>query len=176
MDKRDYQQLKARLFRKIVQGVDFQRLRKASGDSARDELLVVIRSVVNAEVVPLSFAERERLAREMLDAFGDALTTEEERRKKVWLTTKEIELVCAVVAGYSNREIAAMYKIPEVMVKQHLSDIFAQLGVAMRLLRLRATDELDSPEDGETAGFAVKRPKSPNLNSGSAAANLDELT
>lgn len=25
---------------------------------------------------------------EMLDGFGDALTTEEERRKKVWLTTR----------------------------------------------------------------------------------------
>lgn len=44
----------------------------------------------------------------------------------------------------------------------------------MRLLRLRATGELDSPEDGETAGFAVKRLRNPNLNSGSAAANLDE--
>jgi pilus assembly protein CpaF len=42
-------------------------LGKSSGDSARDEVLVVIRSAVNAEVVPLSFAERERLAREILD-------------------------------------------------------------------------------------------------------------
>ena len=34
-----------------------------SVQAARDEVLVVIRNAVNSEVVPLSFAERERLAR-----------------------------------------------------------------------------------------------------------------
>jgi len=33
---------------------------------------------------------------------------------------------------------------------------------------------LDNPADGDEAGIAVNRPKSPNLNSGSAAASLDE--
>jgi pilus assembly protein CpaF len=42
-------------------------LGKTSGDSARDEVLIVIRNAVNSEVVPLSFAERERLSREILD-------------------------------------------------------------------------------------------------------------
>jgi Flp pilus assembly CpaF family ATPase len=37
------------------------------GDSARDEVLVVIRNAINGEVMPLSFAERERLSREILD-------------------------------------------------------------------------------------------------------------
>ena len=32
----------------------------------------------------------------------------------------------------------------------------------------------DGPEGGDVAGIAVKKPKSPNLNSGFAAANLDE--
>ena len=44
-----------------------EKLGKVSGDSARDEVLVVIRNAVNSEVVPLSFAERERLSREILD-------------------------------------------------------------------------------------------------------------
>ena len=35
--------------------------------AAREEVLQVIRSTVNSEAVPLSFAERERLAREILD-------------------------------------------------------------------------------------------------------------
>jgi pilus assembly protein CpaF len=66
-ERTDYQQVKADLHRKILDRLDLERLGKTSGDSARDEVLVVIRSVVNAEVVPLSFAERERLAREILD-------------------------------------------------------------------------------------------------------------
>src|SRR3954471_10551393 len=66
-ERTDYQQVKADLHRKILDRLDLEKLGKTSGDSARDEVLVVIRSAVNGEVVPLSFAERERLAREILD-------------------------------------------------------------------------------------------------------------
>jgi pilus assembly protein CpaF len=66
-ERTDYQQVKADLHRKILDRLDLEKLGKTSGDSARDEVLVVIRSAVNSEVVPLSFAERERLSREILD-------------------------------------------------------------------------------------------------------------
>jgi len=66
-ERTDYQQVKADLHRKILDRLDLEKLGKTTGDSARDEVLVVIRNAVNAEVVPLSFAERERLAREILD-------------------------------------------------------------------------------------------------------------
>src|ERR1700683_682576 len=66
-ERTDYQQVKADLHRKILDRLDLEKLGKASGDSARDEVLVVIRNAVNSEVVPLSFAERERLSREILD-------------------------------------------------------------------------------------------------------------
>src|SRR6201984_3275522 len=62
-----FQQVKADLHRKILDRLDLEKLGKTSGDSARDEVLVVIRNAVNSEVVPLSFAERERLSREILD-------------------------------------------------------------------------------------------------------------
>src|SRR5246127_1916906 len=62
-----FQQVKADLHRKILDRLDLEKLGKTSGESARDEVLVVIRSAVNGEVVPLSFAERERLSREILD-------------------------------------------------------------------------------------------------------------
>jgi pilus assembly protein CpaF len=65
-ERTDYQQVKADLHRKILDRLDLEKLGK-TGDSARDEVLAVIRNAVNAEVVPLSFAERERLAREILD-------------------------------------------------------------------------------------------------------------
>ena len=66
-ERTDYQQVKADLHRKILDRLDLEKLGKTSGDSAREEVLVVIRSAVNGEVVPLSFAERERLSREILD-------------------------------------------------------------------------------------------------------------
>ena len=66
-ERAEYQQVKADLHRKILDRLDLEKLGKTSGDSARDEVLVVIRNAVNSEVVPLSFAERERLAREILD-------------------------------------------------------------------------------------------------------------
>jgi len=66
-ERTDYQQVKADLHRKILDRLDLEKLGKATGDSARDEVLVVIRNAVNGEVVPLSFAERERLSREILD-------------------------------------------------------------------------------------------------------------
>jgi pilus assembly protein CpaF len=66
-ERTDYQQVKADLHRKILDRLDLEKLGKTSGDSARDEVLVVIRAAVNGEVVPLSFAERERLSREILD-------------------------------------------------------------------------------------------------------------
>jgi pilus assembly protein CpaF len=66
-ERTDYQQVKADLHRKILDRLDLEKLGKTSGDSARDEVLIIIRNAVNSEVVPLSFAERERLSREILD-------------------------------------------------------------------------------------------------------------
>jgi pilus assembly protein CpaF len=63
----EYQQVKADLHRKILDRLDLEKLGKSTGDSAREEVLVLIRNSVNSEVIPLSFAERERLSREILD-------------------------------------------------------------------------------------------------------------
>ncbi|MGA8540520.1 MAG: CpaF family protein [Terriglobales bacterium] len=66
-ERGDYQQVKADLHRKILDRLDLEKLGRTSGDSAREEVLVLIRSSVNSEAVPLSFAEREQLSREILD-------------------------------------------------------------------------------------------------------------
>jgi pilus assembly protein CpaF len=63
----EYQQVKADLHRKILDRLDLEKLGRATGDTAREEVLVLIRNSVNSEVIPLSFAERERLSREILD-------------------------------------------------------------------------------------------------------------
>ena len=66
-ERTEYQQVKADLHRKILDRLDLEKLGRATGDAARDEVLLLIRNTVNSEAVPLSFAERERLAREILD-------------------------------------------------------------------------------------------------------------
>ncbi len=66
-ERSEYQQVKADLHRKILDRLDLEKLGKTSNHTAREEVLLLIRSTVNTEAVPLSFAERERLAREILD-------------------------------------------------------------------------------------------------------------
>ncbi len=63
----EYQQVKADLHRKILDRLDLEKLGRSTGDSAREEVLILIRNSVNNEIIPLSFAERERLSREILD-------------------------------------------------------------------------------------------------------------
>jgi pilus assembly protein CpaF len=66
-ERSEYQQVKADLHRKILDRLDLEKLGRSNGTAAREEVLVLIRNSVNSEAVPLSFAERERLAREILD-------------------------------------------------------------------------------------------------------------
>jgi pilus assembly protein CpaF len=66
-ERADYQQVKADLHRKILDRLDLEKLGRTAGDAAREEVLLLIRNTVNSEAVPLSFAEREQLAREILD-------------------------------------------------------------------------------------------------------------
>ncbi|HMD15413.1 MAG TPA: CpaF family protein [Terriglobales bacterium] len=66
-ERNEYQQVKADLHRKILDRLDLEKLGRSTGDSAREEVLILIRSSVNGEAVPLSFAEREQLSREILD-------------------------------------------------------------------------------------------------------------
>jgi pilus assembly protein CpaF len=66
-ERSEYQQVKSDLHRKILDRLDLEKLGKTAGDTAREEVLALIRNSVNSEAVPLSFAERERLSREILD-------------------------------------------------------------------------------------------------------------
>jgi two-component system nitrate/nitrite response regulator NarL len=49
------------------------------------------------------------------------------------LTRREMQIVSAVVAAYSNREIAEKLSLSEDTVKHHLSNIFDKLGLSNRL-------------------------------------------
>ncbi|MDP2734651.1 MAG: response regulator transcription factor [bacterium] len=76
------------------------------------------------------------------DSVGDVVTTlrdlttasrEEERRKNFGLTSRELEIVAAVVAGDANKEIAQKFSLSETTVKHHMTNIFNKMGVSSRL-------------------------------------------
>ena len=54
-------------------------------------------------------------------------------KNRFGLTPREIEIIQAVLEGYSNPEIAANFSLSEQTVKHHLSHIFDKLGVYSRL-------------------------------------------
>lgn len=55
------------------------------------------------------------------------------RTKAFSLTRREIEIVRAVVAGHTNKEIAERSSISENTVKSHLTHIFNKLGASNRV-------------------------------------------
>jgi DNA-binding NarL/FixJ family response regulator len=50
------------------------------------------------------------------------------------LTTREIEILQLVVAGYTNKGIAAQMYISEKTVEYHLDNIYTKVGVRTRLM------------------------------------------
>jgi DNA-binding NarL/FixJ family response regulator len=49
------------------------------------------------------------------------------------LTQREMEIVQAVVKGYSNKEIASQLGVAEDTIKHHLTNVFDKIGVSSRL-------------------------------------------
>ena len=99
-------------------------------DSATQLLLKSIHTVMTGEywVGRESVSNMVQYLRTLVQS-----SSEESRQKKFGLTPRELEIVSAVVAGYSNKEIAEYFKISEDTVKHHLSNIFDKLGVSTRL-------------------------------------------
>jgi two-component system nitrate/nitrite response regulator NarL len=99
-------------------------------DSATQLLLKCIHTVMAGEywVGRESVSNLVQYLRTLMQSSND-----EARKRKFGLTPRELEIVSAVVAGYSNKEIAEYFKISEDTVKHHLSNIFDKLGVSTRL-------------------------------------------
>jgi pilus assembly protein CpaF len=66
-ERNGYQQLKSDLHRKILDKLNLEKLGRTPSDTAKDEVLDVVRDAISLENLPLTFAERERMAREILD-------------------------------------------------------------------------------------------------------------
>lgn len=96
-------------------------------DSAPEVLFDCIQSVVENHfwlghervTGPVPGLRKLEAARRQTKAFG--------------LTRREIEIIRAVVAGYTNREIAERSRISENTVKSHLTHIFNKSGASSRV-------------------------------------------
>ena len=99
-------------------------------DSATQLLMKAIQTVMLGEywVGRESVSNMMQYLRALVQSSSD-----EARQKTFGLTSRELEIVSAVVAAYSNKEIAEYFKIAEDTVKHHLGNIFDKLGVSTRL-------------------------------------------
>ena len=98
-------------------------------DTATQLLIKAVRCVVNGE-----FWVGRGNVEGLVQALQMAHTMQpEDPVKKFALTAREMEVLTAIVEGYSNKEIAKRYKISEQTVKHHLSSIFSKVGVSNRL-------------------------------------------
>jgi two-component system nitrate/nitrite response regulator NarL len=98
-------------------------------DTATQLLIKAVRCVINGE-----FWVGRGNVEGLVQALQMAHTMQpEDPVKKFALTAREMEVLTAIVEGYSNKEIAKRYKISEQTVKHHLSSIFGKVGVSNRL-------------------------------------------
>ena len=99
-------------------------------ESATELLMKSIRSVMAGEY----WVGRETVhalvwtLAELIPAPGEEL-----KRKNFGLTPREMEIVSTIVAGYTNKDVAAKFSISEQTGKPHLTNIFDKLGVSNRL-------------------------------------------
>ena len=98
-------------------------------EAATDLLLKCIRTVM---------AGQYWIGREAVSGLVDSLRQARVRRldraaSRFALTDRQMEIVRAVVAGSTNREIADALGISEDTVKQHLTSVFDKCGVSSRV-------------------------------------------
>jgi len=94
-----------------------------------------------------------------------ALTARNERRKdKFGLTAREMEIVRALTAGDTNRDIAKRFCISEQTVKHHLTSIYNKVGVSQRIeLVVFALSQNLTKVDIDTTRQAVQIETAPAL-------------
>jgi DNA-binding NarL/FixJ family response regulator len=103
-------------------------------DAPTEILFKSIRSVLNGKfwVGENSVTDLVEILRTYLPPAGGT-DAGKEVRKNFGLTPRELDVVEAIVSGFTNREIAGKYSISEQTVKHHLRNIFDKVGVSNRL-------------------------------------------
>jgi DNA-binding NarL/FixJ family response regulator len=100
-------------------------------DAPTDVLLASIRTVMNGQfwVGQEKVTDLVEILRSYLPRESDAKSV----KKTFGLPVRELDVVAAIVSGFTNREIAQKFSISEQTVKHHLRNIFDKVGVSNRL-------------------------------------------
>src|SRR5207244_11718015 len=78
---------------------------------------------------------RSEVVSSLVEALRDLLPSSDEgdRQNHFGITRREMEVISAIVSGYTNKDIALKFSLSEQTVKHHLTNIFDKLGVSNRL-------------------------------------------
>ncbi|GAA4608428.1 response regulator transcription factor [Actinoallomurus liliacearum] len=98
------------------------------GSFSPDDLVVAIRDVVAGRANPLSAVA----ARVVVESLQSASAGPPPGRGGLGLSTREVEVMRLIAQGRSNLEIADGLVLSEKTVKNHVSRIYAKLGVRSR--------------------------------------------
>ena len=73
---------------------------------------------------------------------GTAFSPDEQRRVRLGITPRELEVLALIARGLSNREIADTLHVSENTVKTHSSRVFDKLGARRRTQAVQLGKEL----------------------------------
>ncbi len=111
----------------IVQALQMGARGVVMKEAATQLLMKAIRTVMSGQYW---------IGREAVGDIVDFMRTNasgEKPQRNFGLTKREMEILAAIVAGLSNKEIARRFALSEDTVKHHLTNIFDKVGVASRL-------------------------------------------
>lgn len=99
-------------------------------DTSPQLLFKAIRAVMSGQY----WIGRESV-RDIIDVLRDLASSmrNEQRKDKFGLTRRELEIVRALTAGETNKDIARSLSISDQTVKHHLTNIYNKLGISQRL-------------------------------------------
>ncbi len=98
--------------------------------SATKDLIQGIRSVMDGKFW-LGYRSVTRLGKRMPKLAE--LSKGQISQKSYGLTKREMQIVTAIVSGYSNKEMARKFSLSEDTIKHHLTNVFDKAGVYNRL-------------------------------------------
>ncbi len=138
--------------RDVLQAIKFGAKGLVLKDAATRQLIDGIHRVMEGKFV---------MDADTTDDLAAALQRHEARTvQRYGLTAREREIVAAIAAGESNKDIAARLSISQQTVKHHLTNIFDKTGISTRLeLALLAIREnlADAPELGQERPVPPRR-------------------
>lgn len=97
-------------------------------DSSAEQIIDSIRTVLKGQY----WVDRETVS-DLVQLLQRLMPRRVPDRMNFGLSPREMEVVAAITAGYSNREIAQRLGLSEQTVKHHVTNIFDKLGLSNRM-------------------------------------------